>query len=201
MINYKEKFNILTPLSAIFKDADKGLRKVQEELYNNQVRTVRDLVRLKDQDLFVLSSIDTWQLTEIRNFLKMHDMEFDMDFNIMEQLVDNGNIDKIGVQAAKRRENELREAGNTYAEDIAQEELQSGTLVLNDEEITKWHSLGFDFIDEEIALRKYWEEKLSNIKSIANYQAVEMREDRKFSIRNIKRCILHKFGIFTTKGK
>lgn len=201
MINYKEKFNILTPLSAIFKDSDKGLRKVQEELYNNQVRTVRDLVRLKDQDLFVLSSIDTWQLTEIRNFLKMHDMEFDMDFNIMEQLVENANIDKIGVQAAKRRENELREAGNTYAEDIAQEELQSGTLVLNDEEITKWHSLGFDFIDEEIALRKYWEEKLSNIKSIANYQAVEMREDRKFSIRNIKRYILHKFGIITTKGK
>lgn len=201
MINYKEKFNILTPLSAIFKDSDKGLMKVQEELYNNQVRTVRDLVRLKDQDLFVLSSIDTWQLTEIRNFLKMHDMEFDMDFNIMEQLVDNANIDKIGVQAAKRRENELREAGNTYAEDIAQEELQSGTLVLNDEEITKWHSLGFDFIDEEIALRKYWEEKLSNIKSIANYQAVEKREDRKFSIRNIKRYILHKFGIFTTKGK
>jgi len=194
MINCNQPINIATHLSVVFQYADSEFKSIEKCLASHLVLTVRDLVRLSGNDIMLLTGASRHHIVQLEELLLLHDMMLEMDFYVMEQHVDNANLDKVAKEAAVRRENELKELGCTCAHEQAQDELKSGTLKLIDHEITEWLSCGFEYIDEELQLRKQWKEKMEALRRDAVAKAAleaEKNKKRNFSIRSIKRYIIY----------
>ena len=199
MINCNKPISISTEICEVFKDADNEMKRIAQCLINNQVKTVRDLIRLTDIDLMLLTNISRACLTEIEDVLRQNDMHLNMDFYEMEQLKDIENVDKVAEKAVVRREKELFLDGcsESYAHDQAQDELRNGSLKFNDEEMTEWISLGFGFIDEELALRKVWKEKMDAVRKTASIRASKSKDSKdegRFSMRSIRRYVFYLCG-------
>lgn len=155
-------FNIETPVRKAFKSTGPD---IANKLENGMFKTVRDVCRMKEEDLALLTDLTGEEITSIKNILEKNYMEMAMPIDRMEILAECLMLAKNLDTIINTRRMQLEKSKAKDIEKTIRREVKEGSVPIPQELFTdKTITTVLNLLDDEMAKRGLWRDRIDAAK-------------------------------------